>query len=274
MRIVVKIGSNVLTRADGTLDVTRISSLVDQVAVLWREEVQVVLVSSGAVASGRGELAGRLPEHMRGAGSDGQTGLDDVSARQLFSAVGQIKLIDRYYNLLRDHGIVCGQVLTTKESLSTREQCLNQKNCMEVMLAGGVIPIVNENDTISITELMFTDNDELSGLMARMMSADLLVILSNIDGIYTGAPADPDSELIRQIAPGKDDDLSQYIQTSRSSFGRGGMLTKSRIAGEVAADGIEVVIANGKRESILTDLVLRREESGVPFTRFIPNREI
>jgi glutamate 5-kinase len=164
-------------------------------------------------------------------------------------------------------------VLTTKESLSTAEQCLNQKNCMEVMLDAGVIPIVNENDTTSITELMFTDNDELSGLMSRMMSADLLVILSNIDGIYTGDPADPASELIREIAPGKDEDLSQYIQTSRSSFGRGGMLTKCRIAREVAADGIEVVIANGKREGILTDLVLRREESGVPFTRFIPNRD-
>ncbi len=271
MRIVVKIGSNVLTRADGTLDVTRISSLVDQVAVLWREEVQVVLVSSGAVASGRGELAGRLPEHMRGAGSDGQTGLDDVSARQLFSAVGQIKLIDRYYNLFRDHGIVCGQVLTTKESLSTREQYLNQKNCMDVMLAAGVIPIVNENDTISITELMFTDNDELSGLVARMMEAGLLVILSNIDGIYTGDPGDPASELIREIVPGECD-LSGYIQTSRSSFGRGGMLTKSRIAREVASGGIEVVIANGKRESVLTDIVLRRDGSKVPFTRFAPTR--
>ncbi len=271
MRVVVKIGSNVLTRTDGKLDVTRISALTDQISALWNEGVQLVVVSSGAVASGRGELAGQLPEHMQGAGSDGQTGLDAVSARQLFSAVGQIKLIDRYYNLLRDHGIVCGQVLTTKESLSTREQCLNQKNCMEVMLAAGVIPIVNENDTISITELMFTDNDELSGLMAQMMNADLLVILSNIDGIYTGDPNNPNAELIREITPEKVDDLSQYIQTSQSSFGRGGMLTKSRIAHETANNGIEVIIANGKRENILTDLVLRRDESGVPFTRFIPN---
>ncbi len=265
-RLVVKIGSNVLTRADGTLDVTRISALVDQISVLWREGVQVVVVSSGAVASGRGELAGRLPEHLSESGGDGETGLDAVSARQLFSAVGQIKLIDRYYNLFRDQGIVCGQVLTTKESLSTAEQCLNQKNCMEVMLAAGVVPIVNENDTISITELMFTDNDELSGLVARMMEADRLVILSNIDGIYTGDPAEAGSELIREIAPdGRD--LSGYIQASRSSFGRGGMLTKSRIAREVAADGIEVIIANGRRTDILTDIVLRGG-ADVPFTRF------
>jgi glutamate 5-kinase len=270
-RIVVKIGSNVLTRGDGTLDVTRISALVDQIATLWHSGVQTIVVSSGAVASGRGELAGKLSKGFDGKGGDGETGLDAVSARQLFSAVGQIKLIDRYYNLFRDHGIVCGQVLTTKESLSTEEQCLNQKNCMEVMLAAGVVPIVNENDTISITELMFTDNDELSGLVSEMMSAGMLIILSNIDGVYTGDPADPASELICEIAS-EEEDISQYILSSRSSFGRGGMHTKSRIAREVAAAGIEVVIANGKREGVLTDLVLRRVESGVPFTRFIPHK--
>jgi glutamate 5-kinase len=268
-RIVVKVGSNVLTRTDGTLDVTRISALTDQIATLWKEGVQVVLVSSGAVASGRGELAGKLSTGLDGRGDDGQTGLDAVSARQLFSAVGQIKLIDRYYNLFRDHGIVCGQVLTTKESLSTEEQCLNQKNCMEVMLANGVVPIVNENDTISITELMFTDNDELSGLVTRMMEAGLLVILSNIDGVYTGDPADPASELINEIEP-EAGDLSRYIQNSSSSFGRGGMHTKSRIARQVAAAGTEVIIANGKRENILTDIILRRGAADVPFTRFIP----
>jgi glutamate 5-kinase len=240
------------------LDVTRISSLVDQIASLWRSGVQVVVISSGAVASGRGELAGKVSK------------LDPVSERQLFSAVGQIKLIDRYYNLFRDHGIVCGQVLTTKNSLSTRRDSLHQKNCMEVMLASGVVPIVNENDTISVTELMFTDNDELGGMVSTMMSADSLIILSNIDGIFTGNPVDPASELIREIAP-EGVDLSEYIQSSRSSFGRGGMLTKSRIASQVAAEGIEVIIANGKREGVLTDLVLRREESGVPFTRFTPS---
>lgn len=254
-RIVVKIGSNVLTRSDGTLDVTRISSLTDQIAALRREGVQIVVVSSGAVASGRGEL-----------GAD--TGkLDPVSARQLFSAVGQIKLIDRYYNLFREWDIACGQVLTTKESLSTRRHYLNQKNCMEAMLAHGVIPIVNENDTISVTELMFTDNDELSGMVSTMMNADALIILSNIDGIFTGNPSDPASELIREIRPGED--LSGYIHSGGSQFGRGGMLTKSRIARQVAAEGIEVIIANGKRDGILPDMLKRRP--GTLFTRFVPS---
>ncbi len=266
-RLVVKIGSNVLTRADGTLDVTRISALVDQIATLWHRGVQTIVISSGAVASGRGEVG--APAASCATQKKYIQKLDAVSERQLFSAVGQIKLIDRYYNLFRDHGIACGQILTTKTSLSTRRDYLNQKNCMEVMLGAGVVPIVNENDTISVTELMFTDNDELGGMVSTMMSADALVILSNIDGIFTGNPADPASELIREIAP-EGEDLSRYIQSSHSSFGRGGMLTKSRIARRVAAEGIEVIIANGKREGILTDIVLRREDSGVPFTRFVP----
>ena len=239
-RIAVKIGSNVLTRRDGTLDVTRMSALVDQVAELHKAGVEIILVSSGAVASGRSEIH---PAKK----------LDSVDQRQLFSAVGQAKLINRYYELFREHGIPVGQVLTMKENFATRRHYLNQKNCMTVMLENGVIPIVNENDTISVSELMFTDNDELSGLIASMMDAQVLIILSNIDGIYNGSPADPASEVIRKIEHGKD--LSSYIQTSKSSFGRGGMLTKTNIARKVADEGITVIIANGKRDNILVDLL-------------------
>ena len=253
-RIVIKAGSNVLTRDDGRPDTTRISSLVDQIARLHRAGIEVILVSSGAVASGRSLLETRVGR------------IDTVSARQLFSAVGQVKLLNRYYDLFNEYGIACGQVLTTKESLSTRRQYLNQRNCMEAMLAAGVVPIVNENDTISVTELMFTDNDELSGLVAAMMGAEALVILSNIDGIYNGSPADPASEVIRKIEHGKD--LSSYIQTSKSSFGRGGMLTKTNIARKVADEGITVIIANGKKDNILP--MLLAVDSDTVCTRFIP----
>lgn len=266
-RIAVKIGSNVLTRRDGTLDVTRMSALVDQVAELHKAGVEIILVSSGAVASGRSEIH---PAKK----------LDSVDQRQLFSAVGQAKLINRYYELFREHGIPVGQVLTMKENFATRRHYLNQKNCMTVMLENGVIPIVNENDTISVSELMFTDNDELSGLIASMMDAQVLIILSNIDGIYNGSPADPASEVIRKIEHGKD--LSSYIQTSKSSFGRGGMLTKTNIARKVADEGITVIIANGKRDNILVDLLYQELPSLFPdvqssaldsqltYTRFIP----
>lgn len=254
-RITVKIGSNVLTRPDGTLDVTRMSALVDQVVALNRRGIEVVMVSSGAVASGRSEL--KVPAES----------LDAVSARQLFSAVGQAKLMNRYFELFRGNGSACGQVLTTKEFFTTRSHYRNQKRCMDVMLANGVVPIVNENDTISISELMFTDNDELSGLVAEMMHADMLVILSNVDGIFDGNPADPSSQLIREIAP-ENKDFSMCVTNGKSQFGRGGMITKCKIARRIAANGIPVVIANGKAEDILLRLIDAPTETRC--TRFLP----
>jgi glutamate 5-kinase len=254
-RIAVKVGSNVLTRTDGTLNITRMSALVDQIAELRCDGIAVVLISSGAVASGRSEIK---PDKK----------LDAVSARQLYSAVGQAKLINRYYELFREHHIPCGQVLTTKENFGSRRHYLNQKHCMEVMLENGVIPIVNENDTVSVTELMFTDNDELSGLIAAMMSMDVLVILSNVDGIYDGDPSDPKSKVIEEIAD-SGHEMSSYIQTGKSQFGRGGMLTKCSIARKVADEGIAVVIANGARDNILSEVL--RSDSHVVCTRFHPS---
>lgn len=252
-RIAVKIGSNVLTRLDGTLDVTRMSALVDQIAALYKAGMEIIVVSSGAVASGKSEIT---PSRM----------LSDVDQRQLFSAVGQAKLINRYFELFHDHGIAVGQVLTVKENFASENHYNIQKNCMTVMLENGVIPIVNENDTISLTELMFTDNDELSGRIATMMEVQALIILSNVDGLYNGDPAQPGTCILREIAP--EDNLSGYIQTGKSSLGRGGMQTKTGIAREVAAQGIHVYIANGKRNDILTDLIMHREDT--PCTHFIP----
>jgi len=252
-RFALKIGSNVLTRKDGTLDITRMSSLVDQIAELHRNGLEIIIISSGAVASGRSEI------QIKGK-------LDNVSARQLYSAVGQAKLINRYYDLFKEHGITCGQVLTTKESLSTRRHYLNQKNCVGVMLENNVIPIMNENDTIAVTELMFTDNDELSGMIAAMMNVEALIILSNVDGIYNGIPGEPGTEVIRIIDLTKD--ISANIQATKSTFGRGGMLTKYRIARKVAKEGIEVIIANGKTDNILQRLI--ECDSDVICSRFLP----
>jgi glutamate 5-kinase len=247
-----------LTRADGTLDITRMSALVDQIAELHKNNAEIILISSGAVASGRSEL--KLKNK-----------LDPVSARQVFSAVGQAKLINRYYELFREHGIFCGQVLTTKENFGSRRHYLNQKNCMSSMLENKVIPIVNENDTISVTELMFTDNDELSGLIASMMNMEALIILSNVDGIYSGPPSDPSSGIIREIKKVRreKDELTDYIQPNKSQFGRGGMTTKYNIACKVADEGISVIIANGKKDNILPSLL--KENSTEVCTLFVPN---
>ena len=257
-RIVVKIGSNVLTRPDGTLDVTRISALVAQIAELKKNNMDVILVSSGAVASGRSEL--NLNKK-----------LDTVSMRQIYSSVGQAKLINRYYELFREHGLVCGQVLTTKENFSSRRHYLNQKNCISVMLENDVIPIVNENDTISVTELMFTDNDELSGLIASMMNVEALVLLSNVDGIYDGVPGSPDAAIIWKIPYDKPGAVD-FIQTTKSQFGRGGMMTKYNIARKIASEGIAVIIANGKKENILPNLL--KKNSSETCTTFIPNESL
>ena len=196
-RIVVKIGSNVLTTDSGKSDVTRMSALVDQIAWLRQQGYQVIVVSSGAGACGRTEL--KVDNH-----------LDSVGQRQLFCAVGQVKLINYYYTLFREYHLHIGQVLTMKENFEHQDQSENLKRCMEVMLDNDIIPIVNENDTVCLTELMFTDNDELSGLVAQLMGAQTLVILSNINGLYDGNPADPESRVIRTVHVG--DDLSGFIQ--------------------------------------------------------------
>ena len=265
-RIVVKVGSNVLTRPDGKLDVTRMSALVDQIAWLRRQGIEVILVSSGAMASGRGELRQALSTMHHDAHQ-----LDSVEQRQLFSAVGQVKLVGLYYDLFREFGIHVGQVLTMKENFQPGEQYENQRACMRVMLENDVLPIVNENDTVSVTELMFTDNDELSGLIAQMMEADTLILLSNIDGIFTAHPDDPDARLIDTVQPGTD--LSQYIQPEKSAFGRGGMHSKYTTAQKVQQAGIRVIIANGERDNILVELAHSLATTDSPKTATPPHTE-
>lgn len=251
-RIVVKIGSNVLTTDAGKLDITRMSALVDQIAWMRHHGYEVIVVTSGAVACGRREL--QVDHH-----------LDSVEQRQLYSAIGQVKLVNLYYDLFREYNLHIGQVLTMKQNFLSEEELNNMRACMEVMLQNGVIPVVNENDTVCVTELMFTDNDELSGLIAKMLNADKLILLSNIDGVFTGNPENPDSQLIRTVKPGES--LEQYIQTSKSTMGRGGMTSKYNTARSISEEGIRVIIANGERENILIDLLNNPENA--PHTDFL-----
>ena len=250
-KITIKIGSNVLTKRDGKLDVTQISALVDQIAALHKKGIEVILISSGAVASGRSTL--KVKKKM-----------DVVDERQLYSAIGQTKLMNYYWDFFRDHGIVIGQILTTKENFSNRRGYLNQRNCIKVMLENSVIPIVNENDAVSVTELMFTDNDELSGMVASMMDSDALIILSNVDGIFTGLPTNPAAKRIEKVKKGES--ISEFIKSSKSSFGRGGMLTKEKIARKMADEGIDVFIANGKRENVILQIL--NDENFSLYTHF------
>jgi glutamate 5-kinase len=188
----------------------------------------------------------------------------------LWAALGQVKLISRYSDFFSEHGLICAQVLTTKENFSSRAHYLNMKNCFTTLLENKVIPIVNENDTISVTELMFTDNDELSGLIASMVNSDALILLSNVDGVFSDHPKNKDAKLIEKIEF-TDQEPENGISRESSDFGRGGMITKFRIAQKVAGDGINVHVANGTRENVIIELL--DEQKDLKHTWFVPNKK-
>jgi glutamate 5-kinase len=253
-RIVVKIGSNVFTQKDGLPDLKRIGHLAGQIAAIKTQGKEVILVSSGAVASGRSMIT--VSEKS-----------DAVAARQLLASIGQVKLINTYSKLFGAYDMLCSQILVTKEDFRDRLHYLNMRNCLEVLLQHQVIPVVNENDVVSVTELMFTDNDELAGLIASMLNAQALIILTNVDGIYNGDPKSPGSGLIEQI-DNLTPEFSSFITSGRSQFGRGGMITKSTMSRKVAQLGIAVHIANGTKDNVLTDVLSDK----IPHTRFVPDK--
>ena len=244
--VTIKIGSNVLTTADGMPNEKRIAHLVDQMAYLRSKDVDILLVSSGAVASGRKIVACTKRT-------------DPVSCRQLWASVGQVKLIQKYSDLFEQHQILCSQVLVTKEDFRDRQHFLNIRNCLETLLDHNIVPIINENDVVSVTELMFTDNDELAGLISSMMNTEAMIILSNVDGIYDGNPESEESKVIPVIEQDFNA-ISKFISTNKSNFGRGGMITKFGMAKKVALSGTPVHLANGGRENILIDILENRPD--------------
>lgn len=253
-KIAIKVGSNVITHKDGSLNVGRMLRIVEDVAVLVKQGIEVILISSGAVAAGRSSVTPSKRTSI-------------ISSKQILAAVGQVKLMSTYQFLFSKYGINAGQILATKESFGDRRHYLNMKNCITAMIENQILPIVNENDTISVTELMFTDNDELSGLISSLMDCEALFILTDVDGIYNGAPCGEGVEVIRDIESGSDDP-EKHITSSKSGFGRGGMLTKCSTARKISSEGIDVYIANGNRDSIVTGILKGKD---VPFTRFLGN---
>jgi glutamate 5-kinase len=253
-KIVVKVGSNVITRSNGEVNHDLLASLCSQLAALRQSGYSPLLVSSGAVAAGRGRF------HL-------EKKTDMVTQRQLLAAVGQTHLMNTYSRLLQVHHITCAQVLVTKEDFRDRRHYLNMRNCLEGMLSHGVLPIINENDVVSVTELMFTDNDELAGLLAAMVDARLLIILTNVAGIYDRNPKDPEAQLLREVDTTLD--LRSMVSTEKSDFGRGGMLTKAAMAQKLADMGIEVHIAGGHSEQVLQKIAAGE----VIGTRFSPDRK-
>ncbi len=251
-KIVVKVGTNVITGNDGRLDPEILDNLTAEIAALSAQGVEVVLVSSGAVGAGRGlvNLSGNLTP---------------VETRQVLAATGQIHLINAYSERFERLGMLAAQILVTKGDFGDRLHYLNMRTCLTALLGQQIVPIVNENDAVSVTELMFTDNDELSGLLASMLQVDAHIILSNVDGLFdfTG----PTKRLIAEVDPSSKA-FSQFIRPTKSEFGRGGMLTKCTIAHKLSRLGITVHIANGKTRGILQSIV-----GGEPVgTRFISKK--
>ncbi len=250
-KIVVKIGSNVIAAQNGLPDIAVMRALIEQIYAAKKKGIEVILVSSGAVASGKSMF-----------GVSKKT--DMIARRQLLAAIGQVKLLNTYTELLQPYDLLCAQVLVTKEDFRDRIHYLNMKSCLGALLQNNIIPIVNENDVVSVTELMFTDNDELAGLIASMLGADALILLTNVDGIYDRPPKEPGASVIRIINSAKTD-FSAFISAEKSNFGRGGMLTKCGIAHKLSLVGITVHIANGKKEGVLSS-ILDNQEVGTVFT--------
>jgi glutamate 5-kinase len=251
-RIVVKVGSQVLCGPDGTLNRNVLSNLVSQLAGLQADGWQVLLVSSGAVAAGKGLVPAPPPRFA-----------DPVAYKQVLAATGQVRLMETYRELFAQQNLTIAQVLATKSDFQTRRHYLNMRGCIEALLSTGIVPIVNENDVVSVTELMFTDNDELAGLLAGMVNAELLCLLSTVPGVYDGDPHDASTQYIKRWDDGRYL-IKDIVARGTSTLGRGGMNSKLSIARKVARLGTEVVIADGTDPQIMHK-ILGDKQAGTRF---------
>jgi glutamate 5-kinase len=241
-KIVIKVGTNVMTNRDKRIVRPILKKLVKQIAELYERDIITILVSSGSVIAGM-EVLGK--SNIK----------DKTQKRQVYSAIGQPRMMRLYYNIFRDYGMKCAQVLPTKRDFTPGVHRLNMINCYEGLLSEGVIPIANEDDAVSVTMSMFSDNDELASLIAELVNADKLIILTDIDGLYNGHPDAENSNVVSHVNP--DENLDKYIQknTKGEAEGRGGMGSKLEYAQRVAAKNIPTFIANGKKERTIVDII-------------------
>ena len=255
-RVVVKVGSNVLTSREG-LNIQVIEALSKQIHRLFDKGIEVILVSSGAMASGQKKIGlSRRP--------------DEIPQRQAIAAVGQAGLMLAYENAFEQYGRNVAQVLLTSDDLSgSRRRYLNARNTLYTLLAWQVLPIVNENDTVVVEEIKFGDNDNLSALITLMMNADILINLTDIDGLYTDDPRGAaDARLIREVRQ-IDKSIEKIAGDIPGALGTGGMRSKIQAARKVTTAGIPMIIANGKSEGILERLFTGEAEG----TFFVPAKD-
>ena len=251
-KVVLKIGSNVLAGEGGLLDEERVRQIAEQALMLMKDGKRVVIVSSGAGVSGAARV-GRLSRK------------DDMNYKQALCAVGQVELMMVYKKYFEADGKHVGQILLTTENFGDDESMLNIRNTLFTLIDEDVVPIINENDSVCTQEFSFGDNDNLAALTANLWSADLLIIMSDVDGVFDSSPTDnPGAKLIREVTDV--DALGEKIVTGGvSSFGKGGMDSKLEAAKTVGAYGAPMLLVNGKRDNVLADVA-----SGGRCTIFIP----
>lgn len=243
MKIVVKVGTQSILSNDGSALETVLSDLVEQLVKLQQVGHKLVLVSSGAVGFGRG-VARKILGREYG---------NSIAEKQVLASLGQHEMMNVYANLFKKHNILASQLLLTKQDFHTRKNYLNVSRILnEILNNKHIVPIVNENDSVAIEELMFTDNDEVAGLIAAQIDADKLIILSNVDGVFTGHPADADAKLIPVIDP----KISwPKISSTKSTHGRGGMISKIGTARKMSSLGVTTHIANINQPQVLHRLI-------------------
>ena len=252
-RIVVKVGTNVMTNRDNRIVGPVLQELVRQIAYLYERDIITVLVSSGSVIAGKEMLSENTIK-------------DEAIRKQVYSAVGQPRLMRHYYSIFDQFGMRCAQVVATKRDFSPGAYRKNIINCYEGLLSQGIIPIANEDDATSLHNSKFSDNDELASLVAELINADKMIILSDIDGLYNGDPKDDETEKIEKVKV--HENVEQYVQesTKEEGEGRGGMESKLKIAKKTAALGISTVIARGKTNNVIVDIMDGKDIG----TQFLP----
>jgi len=257
-KVVIKIGSNTLSREDGTINREFFKDLAAQIAELKKQGKQVVIVSSGARIAGVSTL-GKWKRK------------EDLHYKQALCSIGQVELMDSYRRVLKEYGIVIGQILLTGDDFSDSNRTLRIRNTLFTLLDEGVVPVINENDSVSVDEIeqevRIGDNDNLAALTANLWNADLLLIMSDIDGVFDRDPSQYVDATLLEVVRDSDSVLSSIEVGEKGSFGTGGIVTKIEAARTVNEYGIPMILANGKRSGIINKL-LNGEASG---TVFIPN---